>query len=118
MTEEIHTTATSDRFVNRTHPLHICIWGSNHMDGQKSIWLQQVAHMDKTKLFFTWVMTTSEDVREGAGVRERLMQIPGTRVMDSPLASHPLKIVNLKFFDYSFLSSCKVMSYYVRAGRF
>jgi hypothetical protein len=70
------------------------------MDGQKSIWLQQVAHMDKTKLNFTWVMTTSDEVREGAGVKERLLQIPGTRIMESPAASHPLKIVILNLANF------------------
>ena len=34
--------------------LHVCIWGSNHLDGQKNIWLQQAARMDRSAFAFTW----------------------------------------------------------------
>ena len=28
-------------------PRMICVWGTDHMDGQKSIWLQQMRHLDQ-----------------------------------------------------------------------
>jgi glycosyltransferase involved in cell wall biosynthesis len=36
---------------------NICIWGSNRMDGQKSIWLQQIKDLP-ADFRFTWVLTS------------------------------------------------------------
>lgn len=41
-------------------PIHICIWGSNDMDGQKRIWLQQIESMDPIRFRFTWILSLPE----------------------------------------------------------
>jgi len=96
-TKQVHLDGST---LPTTHPLHVCIWGSNHMDGQKNIWMQQIARMDRTLFSFTWIMTTTEHVPEGIGLAERLAQIQGVRILQSPLATEPLKIVS----EYSFTS--------------
>ena len=35
----------------------ICIWGSNVMDGQKQIWLQQIEYMNQTEFLFHWILS-------------------------------------------------------------
>lgn len=40
--------------LNQT--MHICVWGNTRMDGQKSIWFDQMAHMDKSLYSWTWVL--------------------------------------------------------------
>lgn len=33
---------TADKDYDSNHHIHLCIWASNKLDGQKNIWLQQV----------------------------------------------------------------------------
>jgi glycosyltransferase involved in cell wall biosynthesis len=37
-------------------PMHICVWGNDRMDGQKSIWFDQMAAMDPSEYTWTWVL--------------------------------------------------------------
>lgn len=39
---------------------HICIWGSNMLDGQKSIWLNQIKHMNKSEFHFSYILSRTE----------------------------------------------------------
>jgi hypothetical protein len=48
--------------------IHVCILGTAyHLDGQKSIWIQQVAKMNNevSGFNFTWILTTSGAAIEG-----------------------------------------------------
>lgn len=40
----------------------ICIWGSDRMDGQKQIWIQQIQHLNPQKFTFVWFLY-SKDVK-------------------------------------------------------
>lgn len=64
-------------------PLRICIWGSNKLDGQKSIWIQQIEQLVGSDFSFTWILTTNTS---GAGTLKVLSHL-----------QHPPQIVNSPF---------------------
>lgn len=60
---------SSDSLRSTTSPLGsspkiLCIWGSNKMDGQRSIWIQQIKHFDPARFTFVWIIP-GEDSRVG-----------------------------------------------------
>jgi glycosyltransferase involved in cell wall biosynthesis len=64
--------------MNKPPPLrkkNICIWGSNKMDGQKSIWLQQVQDTLPSHFRFTWILTSDNSNTAPGTVYHRLQGI-------------------------------------------
>lgn len=67
-------------------PIHICIWGSNKLDGQKSIWINQVQHLTKhsssTAYNFTWILTSNSS---GVGTLKVLSELTSPpQIISSP----------------------------------
>jgi glycosyltransferase involved in cell wall biosynthesis len=55
-------TSSNDLIGKPTHDKNVCIWGSNKLDGQKSIWIHQVEHMSSIEdMRFTWVLTVDSN---------------------------------------------------------
>jgi hypothetical protein len=90
--------------------IRICIWGSNVMDGQKQIWLQQIESMQGARFAFTWILSLPEGQQlshaEGGhanpdlfdsynSVLKRLVALPHCRVVDSPFNGFSLKVEEL-----------------------
>lgn len=74
--------------ANLTDSIHVCIWGSDKLDGQKSIWIQQVHHMNQIELKinvkyrFTWMLTS---VPTENGVKKILLNLPNPpQIVKSP----------------------------------
>jgi hypothetical protein len=85
--------ATSPRDNSDQNNATICIWGSNHMDGQKNIWLQQIEQLtnqavsanSSVKYSFTWILTTDES-HVGFSVTDTIQKMDlRVNVMRSPL---------------------------------
>jgi glycosyltransferase involved in cell wall biosynthesis len=78
----------------RNHnPIHVCIWGSYVMDGQKNIYLQQIEFMNKSEFSFTWVAADPRaPVTEDNAVVNRLRQMPHARIVPSPYGSYQLDL--------------------------
>ena len=73
---------------------HVCIWGSNQMDGQKQIWLSQLQSFKNSDEFkFTYVLTSNtENLPSGSSVVDRIKQSSNVRVVESPAMHHPIQI--------------------------
>ena len=56
-------TVSSSSLASLAKSAHVCIWGSNTMDGQKQIWLRQMALL-APRLRFSYVMQRSADSDE------------------------------------------------------
>ena len=54
------TKTSAQQMPNNKNKTNICIWSSNKMDGQKSIWLQQIEHLQVEKYHFTWLLTIAD----------------------------------------------------------
>jgi hypothetical protein len=76
--------------------INICIWGSNKLDGQKSIWIQQVEKMNGpgSGFRFTWIMTAEKEPAVGRlSVQDVLASLAHPpRVVYGPFESYALQI--------------------------
>ena len=102
--DDVHVTSDNDnddsddddgQSNNRDH-LHLCIWASNKLDGQKSIWLQQVKYLDpsRSKFSFTWILTTDVTNNQSNTVLHQLNQLNVT-VVATPFNNNPISIDSL-----------------------
>lgn len=79
-------------------PIHVCIWGSSKLDGQKSIWINQVQHMneqtfDGVRYTFTWILTSNTT---GPGTPEVLSDLPTPpQILSSPFENLGIDIDDL-----------------------
>lgn len=87
--------------------IRICIWGSNKLDGQKSIWIQQAKKMhgmrankddsfDTRKLEFTWILTSKPELDKN-GVVDAL----GKFENPIPVVMSPFEQIGINVEDFS-----------------
>ncbi|RYH01321.1 hypothetical protein EON65_48450, partial [archaeon] len=74
----------------------VCVWGSNTMDGQKRIWLQQIAFMDPARFCFSWILTIGSST-----IQEEIAQNRSDTVLFQLLQMHNVHVVDSPFNNYS-----------------
>ena len=77
-------------------PSRICIWGSNKMDGQKMIWLQQVQHLSPADFAFTWILTTNIDDDSANTPYNTLKGLPNVVIQKTPFNENPIPLDSLE----------------------
>lgn len=80
-------------------PINICIWGSNSLDGQKRIWIEQIEQMNKTIFNFTWILSRYEDDSDYKKSHETIDILNGisfTNIIESPFNMISLSIDSLE----------------------
>ena len=89
--------------------MRVCIWGSDKLDGQKAIWLQQMRHLDSTEFAFTYILITppvdnktTTGTTAGTGSRAsdsmsaRLRQLPHVKVVRASYYSQQVPVEQLR----------------------
>jgi hypothetical protein len=72
----------------------VCLWSSQVLDGQRSVWLTQSAHLDPARFAVTWIVDSySGTAHSGGGELLTRLQSQGTVVVPSP--SLPLSAEDL-----------------------
>lgn len=73
-------------FTSNSPSTRICFWGSNSMDGQKQIWLQQMKHLNSKDFQFTWVSTEriTDTLLSHSSIHDHLIHLPYVKVVASP----------------------------------
>lgn len=68
--------------------VRVCVWGNAHMDGQKTVWLQQTRGLSALSAMFafTWILTRDEET-DARALLSQLAALPRVTVVDSPLNS-------------------------------
>lgn len=76
-----------------SHPIHVCIWSSNHIDGQRTIWLQQIQSLRLPQFRFSIILTNDIENQGQGTLRFAIFNSAKSRSMDhvqlvqSPLTS-------------------------------
>ena len=90
--------------------MRVCIWGSDRLDGQKAIWLQQMRHLDSTEFAFTYILITppvynddsTPGTTAGTGSRisdsmsARLRLLPHVKAVRASYYSQPVPVEQLR----------------------
>jgi len=71
----------------------LCIWGPHGIDGQKRIWLQQAAKLNKSIFDISWIADSTSTVT--GSLLEHLKSIPHVRVIQSPFTGMALPLEDL-----------------------
>jgi hypothetical protein len=74
----------------RQSKIHVCIFGSDRMDGQKRIWLNQIQGMDPDEFTFSFILGQSMSIVDQHSnnidrLRSILNQLTNLQLYDSPL---------------------------------
>ena len=87
-------------------PMRVCIWGSDKLDGQKAIWLQQMRHLDSTEFAFTYILITppvdnsttagSGSSRTSDSMSARMRQLSHVKAVRTSYYSQPVPVKRLR----------------------
>jgi len=73
--------------------VHLCIWGPHGIDGQKKIWLQQAAKLNKSIFEISWIVDSFST--SSKTLLEHLNSMPHVRIVQSPFTGMALPLKDL-----------------------